>query len=239
MPRAKLTESYIKSTPVPRGSLYELHWDTEVKGLTVRITKGGSRHFVLAYTFDGKNKQFTIGSWMPPPSNRLGGPATREFVGTLEWDGDWSVARGAYFADCLDEDRVATNLWPEIPRGWWTWLAHDFGSAAPSVTYVLAASPGGEGPDGRFYPRGSIVAVHELATNRSDDRLNEGIGWTVPVLSDAIKEMCERWKIDPEGVADDACFARSGHSVGSIADEFERAGVHFVPAQKGDRVQGW
>ncbi|MCJ0824976.1 phage terminase large subunit [Luteimonas sp. 50] len=154
-------------------------------------------------------------------------------------DGDWSVARGAYFADCLDEDRVATNLWPEIPRGWWTWLAHDFGSAAPSVTYVLAESPGGEGPDSKFYPRGSIVAVDELATNRSDDRLNEGIGWTVPVLSDAIKEMCERWKIDPEGVADDACFARSGHSVGSIADEFQRAGVHFVPAQKGDRVQGW
>ncbi|MCJ0824983.1 tyrosine-type recombinase/integrase [Luteimonas sp. 50] len=85
MPRAKLTESYIKSMPVPSGSLYELHWDTEVKGLTARITKGGSRHFVLAYTFDGKNKRFTIGRWMPPPSNRLGGPATREFVGTLDW----------------------------------------------------------------------------------------------------------------------------------------------------------
>lgn len=153
--------------------------------------------------------------------------------------GDWSVARGAYFADVLDEERVATDPWDRIPRGWWTYLAHDFGSAAPSVTYVLAESPGATGPDGRFYPRGSIVAVDELATNRSDDRLNDGIGWTVPVLSDAIKEMCDRWGIPPEGVADDACFAKGGHSVGSIADEFQRAGVTFQPAQKGDRVQGW
>lgn len=154
-------------------------------------------------------------------------------------DGDWSVARGAYFADVLDDSRVATAPWDCVPRGWITWLAHDFGSAAPSVTYILAESPGGEGGDGRYYPRGSIVAIDELATNRSDDRLNDGIGWTVPVLSDAIKEMCARWKIAAEGVADDAIFARTGSGAGSISDEFQRAGVNFEPAQKGDRVQGW
>lgn len=60
------------------------------------------------------------------------------------------------------------------------------------------------------------MAIDELATNRSDDRLNgsddrlnEGIGWTVPVLADAIKAMCARWKIGSHGVADDAIFARS------------------------------
>lgn len=83
------------------------------------------------------------------------------------------------------------------------------------------------------------MAIDEVATSRSDDRLNEGIGWTVPVLSDAIKEMCARWGIPAEGVSDDACFARSGHSAGSIADEFQRAGVHLQPARDGDRVQGW
>lgn len=85
MPRAKLTESYIKSAAPPAHSLYELHWDTEVKGLTVRVTKNGSRHFVFCYTADGKNKRHTIGRWMPPPSNRLGAPASREFVGSLDW----------------------------------------------------------------------------------------------------------------------------------------------------------
>jgi hypothetical protein len=83
------------------------------------------------------------------------------------------------------------------------------------------------------------VAVDELATNRSDDRLNEGIGWTVPVLADAIKAMCEAWKVEPAGAADDAIFARTGSGAGSISDEFQRAGVTFEPAQKGDRVSGW
>lgn len=154
-------------------------------------------------------------------------------------DGDWSVARGAYFADVLDDTRVATQPWAHIPHGWPTWLGHDFGSAAPSVTYVLAESPGATGPDGRWYSRGSIVAIDELATNKSDDRLNEGIGWTVPVLSEAIKEMCARWKVQPAGAADDAIFAKTGSGAGCIADEFERAGVHFEPAHKGDRVSGW
>lgn len=154
-------------------------------------------------------------------------------------DGDWSVCRGAYFADVLDETQVATEIWRYVPDDWPVWLAHDFGSAAPSVTYVLAESPGDTGPDGRWYPRGSIVAIDELATNRSDDRLNEGIGWTVPVLADAIKAMCRRWRINPSGVADDSIFAKTGSGAGCIADEFQRAGVHFEPARKADRVSGW
>lgn len=154
-------------------------------------------------------------------------------------DGDWTVSRGAYFADVLDENRVATDPWSCIPQGWPAWIGHDFGSAAPSVTYVLVESPGGIGPDGRWYPRGSIIAVDELATNRSDDRLNDGIGWTVPVLSEAIRAMCARWGISPSGAADDAIFAKTGSGAGCIADEFEREGVHFEPAQKGDRVSGW
>lgn len=85
MPRAKLTESYIKSVPQPARSLYELHWDTEAKGLTLRVTTTASRHFVFCYTADGSNKRHTIGRWIAPPSNRLGMPATREFVGSLEW----------------------------------------------------------------------------------------------------------------------------------------------------------
>jgi integrase len=85
MPRAKLTESYIKSIPAPTGSLYELHWDTEVKGLTVRVTNTGAKHFVLCYTFDGRNKKHTLGRWVQPASNKLGAPAARELSGTLAW----------------------------------------------------------------------------------------------------------------------------------------------------------
>jgi len=43
------------------------------------------------------------------------------------------VARGAYFASVLDEDRNAIEPWTAIPAGWESYLAHDFGSSAPSV----------------------------------------------------------------------------------------------------------
>lgn len=158
-------------------------------------------------------------------------------------DGDWTVARGAYFASVIDESRNAVAPWKAVPATGWggrwsTYLAHDFGSSAPSATYVVAISPGAEGPDGRFYPRGSLVLVDELATNKPD-RLNEGLGWTVPILAEAILELCREWKIPPEGVADDAIFAKTGHGAGSIADEFSRLGVNFIPAKKADRLTGW
>jgi len=51
--------------------------------------------------------------------------------------------------------------------------------------------------------------------------------------------MCQRWNVKPQGVADDAVFARTGSGAGSIADEFMRAGVHFDPAKKTDRLTGW
>lgn len=153
-------------------------------------------------------------------------------------EGDWTVVRGAYFASVLDEGRNAVDPWPEVPRGWHTYLAHDFGSSAPSVTYLIAKSPGGEGPDGKFYPRDSLVLIDELATNKRD-RMNEGLGWTVPILAEEIVAMCKRWGVRAQGVADDAVFAKTGHGSGSIADEFMRCRVHFTPARKAERIPGW
>ena len=152
-------------------------------------------------------------------------------------DGDWAVNRGAYFASVLDEDRNAVEPWSEIPQGWRTYLAHDFGSSAPSVTYLVAESPG-DTVAGRYYTRDSLVLVDELATAKRD-RPNEGLGWTVPILAEEIRAMCERWKVKARGVADDAIFAKTGSGAGSIADEFMRAQVHFSRARKADRIGGW
>lgn len=151
--------------------------------------------------------------------------------------GDWAVARGAYFAPVLDEQRNAVDPWTKIPEGWSTYLAHDFGSSAPSVTYVCAVSPG-DTVGGRYFARDSIVLVDELATVKGE-QYNTGLGWTVPVLAEAIREMCGKWKIRAQGVADDAIFANTGHGAGSIADEFRMARVWFRPAKKADRVSGW
>lgn len=156
--------------------------------------------------------------------------------------GDWAVARGAYFADVLDEKRNAIDPLKEIPRNphsgerWQTWLAHDYGSTAPSVTFLLARSPGAWLSD-RYIPRDSIVVVDELAAYRRDDT-SRGLGWTAAVTAERILEFCERWGVRPAGVADDACFAKAGHET-SIADEFARGGVHFQPAKKAKRIPGW
>jgi len=120
-------------------------------------------------------------------------------------EGDWAVARGAYFAAVLDESRNAVDPWQAIPEGWETHLAHDFGSSAPSVTYVVAKSPG-DTVGNRYFPRGSLVLVDELATVKGED-LNTGLGWTVPVLAEEIRAMCGRWHVQARGCADDAIFA--------------------------------
>ena len=108
---------------------------------------------------------------------------------------------------------TALDPWQEKPvalgyDAWEYYLCHDFGSSAPSVTYVVAKSPGIEGPDKRYYPKGSLVLIDELATNEPGS-LAKGMGYTVPMLSEEIKDMCKEWKIKPQGVGDDACFIHS------------------------------
>lgn len=108
----------------------------------------------------------------------------------------------------------------------------------PESCGIFAKSPG-DTHEGKFYPRDSLVLIDELAAVRRDN-LNMGLGWSAATTGEAIREMCTKWKIKPTGVADDACFARgTGHSSGSIADEFARVGVRFTPAKKADRISGW
>ena len=154
--------------------------------------------------------------------------------------GDWAVNRGAALASVLEESRVAFDpCTADSLSGNWEdfFISMDWGSSAPSVTLLCAVSPGAEGPDGRWYARGSLLVLDEVATCRPGS-LNTGLGLTVPEVADRIKAMCSEWHVKPYGIADDACFAKTGHSGGSIADEFGRSGVHFEAAQKGDRLSG-
>jgi len=254
------------------------------KNIPVRMAKaanpGDVGHAWLAqrYVFKAKPwspfyEEKSKRTWVYAPSTFLDNPFIdqEEYKAQLEsscptdpellraWlEGDWAVARGAFFASVLDEKRNAIDPWSHLPdfnrdeqlahllpakraaladSGWEFYLSHDYGSTAPSVTYVCAKSPGAEA-FGRWYPRGSIVLVDELATNQSG-QLNVGLGWTIPQLSDAILALAKQWNMKPQGVADDACFSNHGHSSGSIADEFKRCGVQFRRAKKGDRIYGW
>lgn len=155
-------------------------------------------------------------------------------------EGDWAVARGAYFASVLEELRNAVGPFDRVPMTnsarWKNWIAHDFGSTAPSVTYLMTESPGAEFA-GKFYPRGSIIVLDEYAVYRRDD-LTKGLGWTAAITAEAIVDWCKTWQVKPRGVGDDAMFSRTGHD-NSIANEFGAKGVTLYPAKKGDRISGW
>ncbi|MCW5601813.1 phage terminase large subunit [Nitrosomonas sp.] len=156
-------------------------------------------------------------------------------------NGDWSVMRGAYFSYVIDESRNMIEPWPKLPsqrNGWQFFLAHDFGSSAPSITYLCAESPGTRGPDDRYYPKDSIILFDELALAHVDDP-SKGLGLTVPAQAERILSMCVHWKVPANGVADDAIFSKTGSESGSIADEFRRCGVKFTGATKGRRLHGW
>jgi hypothetical protein len=171
--------------------------------------------------------------------------------------GDWSVVRGSYFSDVLSDAVALDFVTPEWlaaerarvevqPRYWLPpgdvgdlYLAHDFGSSAPSVTFVVLKVADPLHLAGRVIRSGSYILLDELATVNPDNA-NEGLRWTVPQLAAEIKALATRWGCRPEGVADDAIFAKArGADANSIAEEFRDAGVYFQPAGKGGRVDGW
>lgn len=156
--------------------------------------------------------------------------------------GDFTSATGSYFGHVFDEKRNVVDLPAKVPideygKPWPTYLALDFGSAAPSVCYLMCESPGGKIGE-QFFPRDSLIALDEYAVYRRNN-LNQGLGWTAATLGEALKEWCDGWKVSPDGVADDACFAKTGHTGGSIAQEMAAKGVRFYAAQKGERIPGW
>jgi hypothetical protein len=238
------------------------------KGIPIRVViaanPGGAGHHWLAqrYVFSGSapwkpflesksKRQFVYAPSTFADNNMIDREQYRESLESScpedkellsSWiDGNWAISRGAYFAGSLDESRNAIDPWKALPDAddaWDYYLSHDFGSAAPSVTYLFAQSPGAT-HEGRFYPKNSLVIVDELATNKKGN-LNAGLGWNVAITAEAIRrDLCAVWDVDATGVADDACFARTGASAGSIAEEFAAGGVHFNPAKKADRISGW
>ena len=190
--------------------------------------------------------------------NLMASCATDPELGKAWLTGDWSVLRGAYFSRVLEESRVMFEPWPYIfeevkpsinYRGyrttpsayqsrWGAFLTHDFGVAPPSITYLCVRSTGEPAPDGKVYPRNSILLLDEVSITHPDD-LNVGLVLPIQDQAERILEMCSRWKVIPRGYADDAIFSRTGSQSGSIAQEFSNAGVHFAKAHKGSRVAGW
>lgn len=122
--------------------------------------------------------------------------------------GAWNIARGAMFADCIDENKqmiLDKDLpWmPEgdarRPRGIYGFVACDWGQSAPAVAFAAwkVLSPFGR------YPRGSIILADEVSSADPED-LSVGLNWSVGRLAENIVDMCERTGVNKCGAIDDA-----------------------------------
>ncbi|MDP2374268.1 phage terminase large subunit [Reyranella sp.] len=146
-------------------------------------------------------------------------------------DGDWNIARGAYFAGDIDERvHMLPVAWPHIVtrKHWLPFIAMDWGSSAPSVTYVCLRAPGDIGP----FPKGSLILLDELATADRRDP-NVGLGWPPDKLAEAVKEMCGRWNISPSGVGDDAVGLGD-----TLLQSLSNSGIYLTRPRK-ERISGW
>ncbi len=221
----------------------------------VSVDKSTDRQFVLCPSTVVDNPTLDSASYR----EQLAAACAQDPEILKAWlNGDWAISPGSYFGDVIDEQRNAVDPWPrpkpEDPNEsefWqfrrsnaaleWTFgLAMDWGSAAPCVTYLVAKSPGGEGPDGRHYSRDSIILIDECETSISIDKPDEGQGLTTVEVAEKVKLMARLWEVTPTGVADDATFGKFAYAAsGSIGDELSNAGVRLRPAGKGDRLSGW
>jgi integrase len=59
----RLTDDFARSVPAPTALKSKIHYDAQVKGFGLRVTKAGARAFVLNYRADGVERRLTIGSY--------------------------------------------------------------------------------------------------------------------------------------------------------------------------------
>ena len=59
----RLTDEFARSAPTPTAQKNKIHFDGEVKGFGLRVTKAGARSFVLKYRANGVERRLTIGSY--------------------------------------------------------------------------------------------------------------------------------------------------------------------------------
>jgi hypothetical protein len=147
------------------------------------------------------------------------------------WEtGDWNINRGAFFAGTYDERIHRIGQWNiPVTKEWRSFLAHDYGSSAPSCTLLFVKSPGIQG-----FPYNSLIAIDEFATYDRND-LNQGLNYPVGKLAECILEMCDKWHANRYGVGDDAY----GLNNETLLQVFADHGVDLERPYKKSRVAGW
>jgi hypothetical protein len=176
----------------------------------------------------------------PAYEQRLEGMGSPALVRAMR-TGDWDIVAGGMFDDVWDRTKHAIHAFP-IPASWRIDRAFDWGSSKPFSVGWWAESDGTPAPNGRVFPRGSLVRIAEWY---GWDGKNPNVGVRMPDVDIARGIVAHEKRMGihgrvKAGPADSAIF--SGNPGTRTTGEIMRSeGVHFTESDKrpGSRANGW
>jgi hypothetical protein len=136
--------------------------------------------------------------------------------------GDWDVFIGQVFTEWRRDKHVIEPF--EIPKAWPRWRAMDWGFTKPYCVKWYTCDYDGK-----------IICYRELYGCKPG-QFDVGTQETAREVAHKVREL-EKNDGTVYGVADPACWAKTGHDGPSIAEVFGSNGVVFSPADN-DRMQG-
>lgn len=163
-------------------------------------------------------------------------------------DGSWDVVAGGRFDDVWDRKAHVIEPWLkpdgtlDIPSSWRIDRSYDWGQAKPFSVGWWAESDGTMAPDGKVYPRGTLIRIAEWY-GWDEVHPNVGLKMSDKEIALGIVEREERLGIRARvrpGPADSAIFQLDSDGA-SIAGTMLKNGVGFTESDKrpGSRVTGW
>jgi hypothetical protein len=235
-PHTQVRFKRIRATANPGGPGHE--WVKEYFGIG-RFPKGGviltpddrsgmSRMFIPSRVEDNR----ILLNADPGYIDRLRSLGSPELV--RAWlEGDWNVVQGAFFPEFTPDRHVVAPF--EIPPEWPRICAMDWGSAAPFAVYWAAISDGSVAPNGRQYPRGSLIIYREWYGAKS---ANLGLKMTAEEVAEGIVSRTDPFEKITDFVIDPSAFIMNGGP--SIAERM-MVSQTTLAMRRGDnkRIPGW
>jgi phage terminase large subunit len=137
-------------------------------------------------------------------------------------DGDWNIFVGQVFSEFRQDIHVEDAF--DIPKSWIKFRAMDWGFSKPYAVIWGAVDHDG------------VIHIYRELYGCKDGKHNVGTQETAKEVAKQVR-MAEKGEKVSYGVADPACWAKTGHEGGSIAESFEKEKVYWIRADN-DRLQG-
>lgn len=154
-------------------------------------------------------------------------------------EGSWDIAAGGFFDGIWDPSKHIIKPF-RVPDNWKYIIGFDWGSQKPASLGIWARSNGETLPDGRIFPRGSIIRVGEWYVAEKDNRgitiADKGLRLTNEQLANGIWERTKDLNVR-QWVADPSIFRdQSGPSISKQFNKIKK--LPFKPADN-ERIAGW